>query len=846
MKKTIIKMSVFLLTFLVSLLTISGIMNLGNYNMTAEMAPASLPVIVMQKNGQAYNELHGYVKAMDVACQRETITELGENRELEFVIDTYGTAISGIRLEVRSADGSRLVEESDVTDISVSDGQIQASAALKDLLERDTEYSLTILLQTEREEPVRYYTRAVWSSATHAQEKLAFALDFHETVFSEELAREKGIATYLESDATGDNSTFHKVNIHSSFSQITWGELNVREVAEPRVRITELNGQMGSLLVDSYVCTGQGEDAVYYTVEEYFRVRFPEGAERLYLLDYERTVDQIPNMKGTVCVNDKIILGIADENKTFRESEDGTSVVFEMAGRLFGYQETSNKMAVIFGFYDEDHQDARDLYPQHRIKVWNVEEGGSLYFAVYGYMNRGPHEGEVGVQVFYYDAALNMVEEMVFLPYKKSESVLEQEMEQLLYMNRDGQLYLMLNQSVFCVDVRGRSWVKLVTIDQDGGMRAADDHHIIVWQEGEDAYHGDRLVVMNLDSGERHEILARDGEAVRPLGFMGDDIIYGTAREEDISRDLLGTVFSPMYKAGICDDSGELLKESREEGILITGCSVTDNQIALERVTRTGEGRFQEATPEYIMSNAERKSMRNTLTVAVIDVYEKYVQIQTPSVIDEKGLQILTPREAVYEGSRELELDTSEVRERYYVYGAYGVEGIFLEVSPALRRAYQANGSVIDEKGSILWSRSSRRTRKQIEGFTQGAQEPEDSEPAACLDAILRREGAEGGSAALLRQGYDAAGILRERLPGVQVLNLGGCSLDMVLYYVNQDAPVLAFLDDGGALLITGYNEYNIIVADSATGKTEYRGMNDSAALLEENGNRFLTYIAGE
>lgn len=88
--------------------------------------------------------------------------------------------------------------------------------------------------------------------------------------------------------------------------------------------------------------------------------------------------------------------------------------------------------------------------------------------------------------------------------------------------------------------------------------------------------------------------------------------------------------------------------------------------------------------------------------------------------------------------------------------------------------------------------------------------------------------------------------ILEADLQDCTVLDLSGCSLDAILYYVNQDLPVLALLDDGNAVLIVGFNELNIVVMDPVTGTLYKKGMNDSTEWLKENGNRFVTYVRKE
>ncbi len=138
MKKLIIKWVIFLLTFVVSLLVASRVMNHDNQNMTMEVSAASFPVITLEKGGIAYNELHGYAQARDIAYQRGPIAELGENRELIFQIETYGVRLQEIRMELRSRDGSRLIENTEITEYEPG-SVIRVETALKDLIEKDTD-----------------------------------------------------------------------------------------------------------------------------------------------------------------------------------------------------------------------------------------------------------------------------------------------------------------------------------------------------------------------------------------------------------------------------------------------------------------------------------------------------------------------------------------------------------------------------------------------------------------------------------------------------------------------------------------------------------------------------------
>lgn len=839
MKKTLIKLAVFLSVFLVTVVVAGKLMNKGHNNMTMEMPDATLPILMMEREGVRYNELHGYTAAMDTASMRDTVTVLGEGRKLSVCIDTYGRNVTALTMEVRSIDGERLVEKTEITDYRVEKDRIYAGFALKDLIDRDVEYSLTLILTLDGSREVYFYTRVIWGENLYVDEKISFVKDFHERLYDREAARE--LTKYLETNAQiEDNSSFHKVNIHSSFKQITWGNLKVAEVAEPVIQLTEIREQTASFLVNYAVSEEGAREGVFYRVQEHYRVRYTP--ERMYLLDYERTMTQIPDVEH-MYANDKILLGITGTDIQMMESEDGSNVVYEVDNQLYSYNGDSNKLTVIFSFYDRQHADLRTMYDRHSIKILDVTEGGNVSFAVYGYMNRGRHEGEVGIQIYTYNSAFNTIEENVYIPYSKNYAVLKPQMEQLLYVNREQRLYLLLEDVVYSVDLEEKTYYPMVELTGDDSVRVSDNNRIMVWQEGGDIYHCDRLNVRNLNTEEQQVITAGEGEAVRPLGFMGEDIIYGVAREEDIYQENSGRTFFPMYKVCICDSAGTVLKVYDQEGMYVVDCSVEDNQITLDRVERRPDGSYAEADPDHIMNNAESEQGKYLIVAPSIDTYERYVQIQTRTTIDSKTIQILTPKEVVFEGGRELVLETDSETVKYYVYGACGVEGIFSSPAKAVNLADSISGVVVNQRGNFVWVKESRAPRNQIMAITENTVTEEKDSLAVCLDAMLKYEGIIRNSDYLLAQGHTVMEILQDNLEDAQILDLTGCDLDAVLYFVNRDIPVLALLNDGKAVLITGFNEFNIVVMDPSTGKLSKQGMNDSAEWFRENGNHFVTYI---
>lgn len=837
MKKAILKGLVFAVTFFVSVLIISKIMNKGNNDLTVEMAPATFPVVYMGMDGILYNELHGYADVMNTAYMRDSISVLSEARTTEFMIETFDQPISGISFEVRSVDGERLIENTPVIEYEQRADKITGKITVKDLIEKNTEYALIWKLDLEGQ-TVRYYTRIVWAEDYHLAEKLAFAMDFSGKTFDKDDVQE--LAKYMETNSEGNSSNLHEVTIHSNLNQLSWGNLPVEKVSEPIFDVTELAEQTARLKAHYVVKTTNGDEDSYFYVEEFYRLRYT--ADRIYLLDYRRTMNSFLDANGEIYVNNKIMLGVENENLPILESEDGNVFAFQMQNRLYSYNVTTNKMAVVFGFYDEDNKDVRTIYNQHGIEILEIDEAGNIHFVVYGYMNRGRYEGQVGVQVYYYDSTLNTIEEILYIPSSVPYQVLKNQMEQILYLNRDNCLYMMLGDVVYEIDLTEKTYSQVLQVLQDDSIKVSENNKMAVWQS-EELYESKELILMNLGTGEKFSIMAGFNEYIMPLGFMDEDLIYGLAYKTDITVDSAGRTIFPMYAVYIQDAQGKILKEYSQDGVYVTGCSMQSNQISLERVIRQEDGSYKETTGDHIMNRAEEVVKRNIISSVVTENYGTFIQIAVKKDIDAKSLQILTPQEVLFEGGRQLVLEEDSAADKYYVYGSDGVEGIFRSPARAVSLADEIAGVVLNDAGEYVWIRGNRVTRNQIMAIEKASVTEEKNSLAVCLDTMLAYEGVIRNSEYLLNQGENVYSILQDNLEDAQVLDLQGCSLDAILYYVNRDIPVLASLNDGNAVLIVGFNQYNVVIMNPSDGTLAKHGINDTAKWLEANGNSFITYI---
>ena len=572
----------------------------------------------------------------------------------------------------------------------------------------------------------------------------------------------------------------------------------------------------------------------YFCAREVYRIRLT--SERAYLLSYDRTMWQIQNFEDEDFQGDKIGLGITQEDLPLVENEDGSYFGFVSYGSIYGYDLPNNYISCIFSYFEQPRSDERDFYKNYDIRILKVDKNDDIYFAVYGYRNRGLHEGEVGLQLAVYHKNSNTIEEMVYVPSTKSAEIVRDSLSKLLYFNENGKLFYYLDLGINMVDTKEGTHQRLVSLGEDANLVVSDMKQSIAWSEQ------NVLHVVDLEKEVHREIKAGTEERIFSLTYMGEDIIYGVAREDDRMIDKLGHSTYPMYKICICDSNGTTLKKYEPEGTYVVDFAVEGNQLSLSQVKKDNNGRYVETYPEQIVSNEPQSSAKNSVMVVPIDVYERFVQIKVKAEISKKTLQVLTPKWVVYGVEQPVETLPRVEDGNWYVYGDGFLRGIYQREADAICHAYSLSGYITDERGEIIWRKGNRVTKNQIMAIKERKCENGESSLSVCLDTMLKFEGISRDIPALIEEGKTAREILEGSLGEYKVLDLTGCPLDAVLYYTNKDIPVLAAVDKGECVLIVGFNEFNIVVMEPSTGKLYKKGIKDCTAWFEANGNRFLTY----
>lgn len=839
MRKGTIKAVVLIIIFIAAVLIFGKLTNHNNEDMTTEMEEAKLPVISLYQNDTEMNRLHGYVNEMNAAYMRDTITPIPKDRLLPIVIQTYDTPVDAISYEIRSLDASRLIANAEVASYKEEQGKIHAELEIQNLLEKGTEYLLILRLESGSQS-ICYYTRII-EQESHVEECIDFVLDFHDKTFNKETTG--SLATYMEK-TTGDNSTLHYVSLNSSLKQLGWADFEGERLAKPIPSVKEITDTYNVIVLD-YVVTRVGDngESEYYNVEEYYRVRYTTN--RIYLLNFERVMEQI--FRGESCqpYEQYLPLGIRSGEVEYRTNESATAAAFVQEGELWSYHMQANTLAKVFSFRGYEGIDERENYGEHDIKIAGVDETGSVDYLVYGYMNRGVHEGEVGLAVYHYDSVSNTNEEQVFIASDKSYQMLKAELGQLMYVNEAGELFLMMNGTVYGVELGTRNVREVVNNLQEGAYAVSNSGRYIAWCEAKKGMGGSVIRVMDLSDMVTTEISAENGTLVKPLGFMEEDFVYGIARESDIFADAVGSVAFPMYQVKIVDVTQEALTELKiyeKTGYYVDGVQIEGSAMYLERMRKSGTD-YVLAEGDMIMNRESEAGGAAEIATAVSEEKQTEVLLKFQEVLNEKTPKLLTPKETILLEERVASLPKKGDAGNYYVYVKGEIVASTQNVAEAVKLANETMGVVIDSDQRYIWKRARKTAQPRLSDIAASTEDASAGSIAQCMNVMLQKEGLNMNVQALLESGETPKSVLRNTLKERTVLDLTGCSTDEILYYVSLGTPVFAMTGNDSAVLVVGYDSTGVLLYEPGTDATVRKTLAEADALFANAGNVFFTYL---
>ena len=826
--------------FVLALIVFSMMTNKVNKDITTTMEEASLPVMQFVYDDVAINELHGYVEEMDMLSMRDGLVPLDKNRGLQIEILTYGNEVEALSYKIRSINSERLLVEEENAQIVASKDKVECDIHLPSIFEENVEYNMEIAL-TMKEETVYYYTRIVQSVDCYVDETLDFAFRFHDYTFRDDA--DKFIPTYMD-PATGDATTLNYVDLSCTLRQITWADFTGVKFTEPIASIKEINASYNVITLN-YLMTNvnENDEVEYYNVEEFYRLR--QAADRTYVLNFERTMNQIfRNENDFLLGNAAILLGIRDKNVEYMTNESGDCIAFVQEGDLWSYDRVNNTISQIFSFRSAEGMNSRENWNQHDIRIVRVDEAGTVSFLVYGYMNRGDHEGKVGVGVYHYDGISHTVEEELFISSNKSYGVLQAELGELMYVDEQKILYLSMNNDIYRIDMNSMEYKRLIVSDTNECYTASPSGRYLAWVEPSKMYKSTSIHLEDLKTGSSYEIKAEKGSYVKPLAFIGEDFVYGVTKKKDSYVDSVGQQIFAMRKIEIIntsEDKLDVIKTYKPSGKYIGNVTVDDRNIYVGLLKKQND-KYVAAGEDTIMNREMEPANGVELIKSVTELKQTQMAISMKEIPDVKTVKIITPKHILVEEDREITLPAKE-ENYYYVYARGKVLLATQNASDAVKTANANYGVVVDSQLRYIFKRARNTMQTAFSGLQTHSTDRNASSITKCVSIMLMRESAGLSVSELIEAGKTPVEILKKGLNDAVVMELNGCTAEELLYFLDNGAPVLAKVGSDKAVLLVGYSASYVYYYDPATGSTKGVSYERMEEFFEDGGRYFITYI---
>lgn len=804
MKSYKLRICIYIIAFVVTAIItyIFKISDIIYHSENGGMNSAGLPVVYMTtEKGTEYNYLNGYVSDVNYADMREVVSPISNDRVVNFGIKNYGMKINEINYEIRDLSGENLIERNSTNDFTISNNETKTSIKLKNLLKNGEEYMLKISLSSDKYEKVSYYTRIVIMDNANLDQKIDYVKWFTTNTLDDEKIQQ--IIPKLEPNKTADNTNLGHVNIHSKLSQVGFGDLAVGLKSEIHPEINEINGNVASITLNYQLTSTNNKSVFVYDMTDFFRINQVDD-KVTYVYAFDRFMNQKFDYTSGLAATGNIYLGIsATDSVELDNNAAGTVTTFVRDGNLWSYSSINDRFTKVFSFEESDSDGLRENNKNHGIKVIDIDKKGNIKYIVYGYMNRGYHEGKTGISAFYYSANDNTSEELVFIPTTESYKITKESVDKLIYINDQNILYFYQNRSIYYLNYETKECMLVDSgILPDSCMMS--DNKTLVYQTGNDSSNCDTIKVIDLPTGDMQYINCKDSERIKVLGFIDNNIVYGICDASTIEENIF-----PMKAIYIVNNKLEEVRKYQSQNIYFTGAEFYEAKIIINRVMKDESGNYMAIDDDQLLSNEESNKKKAVTKVVADEERQKELYIVPLS----KGASKTNYQAAkyVYTSDNTVYINNEyDIYANYYYVYTYGdLYDIDTNLAACIKCADETGGVVTDHRGNLIWN----RYKDKVYNFSV----PED----------------------LIKQAddtYEAAmSALKTMAKGSNTYDLSGCSVEEIEYFINKDYPVVCRMETNNYVLIYGYSESTIFYVDFANGVKDNCSVKELSRILTAN-----------
>ena len=715
------------------------------------------------------NKMYGYSNEMDAAVSDNILSLVLDDFSMKFrIVDADISEIEDFDYSIRKFDTNELVEsgertkvESDIIDLHLSS-----------LMEENKEYSLELKLYTNGK-TYHYYSRIIRSNTEFLKKLIDMANTFSNNNFDSNTARDNSV--YLESDGTGNSRGLEYVTLKSDFEMISYNGMSLTP-AEKEVTLVNYNGKVGEIHF-SFTADAYGKT---YNIEENFICK--SGAQRLYMLDYTRTMNQ--KILNKLTVDKKIDLGMGNRGSRIITNAKVDKIAFLADNKLFLSDGKKENVDVIYSCGKNNY-------------IMPLKFGDGLYFINYGYNLDDSHIGEVGVCLLKYMEDTKKVSKLAFIKTDVDVASLKESIDELAYMGDSGMLYIKLLDKVVGLDITSGSYVTVAENLETGKHSISQDKSLLSWNVG------DGLNIYNFAVGENKQ-LDNANEVMLPIGYIGSDLVVAI-QSQNISNTVNGkSVGSIFEKISIYNNLLELQKEYTYDGRYIDNINVSGNRVHIELYQYDGEN-FTRLGEDTIISSKLVASESRLSSYADSYRGKNYV-IDYTKKIDREISYSKTLEIEASDLEYDIELNTSYLKNMYYVYINSKLKGIYDDPVRAVEDAYTDMGFV-RRNGIMIYVRAMVDTASNI-----------NFEASAAGEYVNYWENNE---------------LTRFR----------GITLKEAMYFLTIKKPIFTFTAINNPIILTGYDSKTVTIYDINTSSIQKMDINEAQSIFNSTQNDFSCFF---
>ena len=824
---------IFGLVFLLSVVFFNYIFVGRNSRAVAETSEASLPILSIQVGENHINNMHGYTGSMDKNLLRDSIVPLETSYRFDVIISEVTEGISSVSYTIYETD-NETVRESGIASFQRSDKTTKAAVTLKKKLQRGKVYLMELTIENEKGVEVHYYTRLKYGTELHFTECMDFIQKFHEAALAGDTEGEQYVTQFIEPNASYQNNNLSKVDIQSNSDVICYAGMKpVVEKSYPPM-VKEITEDLSSVEMRSILSyeNSKGEKR-YFMVTEYYKVRY--SVSRMYLLGYERTQEEYFQYDAVDGGKNRFLIGTTGgSDKDLHTQNDCEMAAFVQQDQLWFYDFQQDEMVQVFSFIGEDYRDVRNNYDQNQIDILNMDKNGDMIFVVYGYMNRGVHEGENGICVYRFDYKERVNEEVMFIPTEVPYENMKEALSKLAYLNKEDVFYFYLDGSIYKVDASDKDYEVLQTNVEADTIVSSEKGYLAVSD-------GDSITITNMENEKQQTITCGDKEQICGIGFIETDFIYGIANKSDVQKKSDGSMTIPMKEIKIVDKDLKEIKNYKKSGVYILSASTEGNVVKMTRATRQG-GKYKKLVDDYIHYK-EDKSEKIIFEYSYDSNLYNQLYMTLPTyvyVTDEPKLT--NTQEKVSGNYKTIDFASNESRQKEcYVYAKGTLQGTYTSVKEAIDAAKNGAGVVVNSKQNYIWEKGVAKEYAKVPNVSIVKAKNKEESFAACMKMLLKLNADNTSYETLVKEEGEPMDILSKYFKE-RAVNLSGCSLEDVVYYISEGRPFIAKRANGTYIVVMSYNSTKLRYIDPVKGESIQGERKALEKEFKKGGNEFYSY----